>query len=188
MRTMSLLLLWLFSAAAVGAQSPPALRAGANVRIAAGDSLITGRIAEIRGDTLVINRWPANGPISVAFGELTALEVRGRGPGAELFANTLAGIGAATGAALYLNWCLRDRDACRDLEQDDNPYDDEEPLPVFGTMTIGLAVAGLAIGYALTPARWRAVQLPVRIGVTPSPGGLAAYVSVPAPRFLRAVR
>ena len=182
MRTRSLLVaLLLVAPETAWAQLDPAVKVGASVRAQRGNAHIAGRVIEMRGDTIVVRRAPTDTSIAFSVRDATSLEVHGRSRREEVFANFLGVLTASAGAAIFINWCLRDPDECRSLEEDEDPYDDEDPFPVFGTLTIGFGALGLLIGHALTPPGWRNVPLPFRVGLTPSPGGLTLFVSLPVP-------
>jgi hypothetical protein len=85
----------------------------------------------------------------------------------------------------YLKWCADNLDACLVVEEDDDVYDDEEPSSPYAFVAFGTALLFAGIGYALAPPTWHIVDLPVRVGIAPMQRGVGAYVSIPAPRFIR---
>ena len=178
-----LLALLLITPSLAAAQLDPAVKIGARVRVHRADGVITGRLLEHRGDTIVVRPSPDDTSIALSLRDAAALKVYGRSRRAEMFANTVGGVAAASGAAVFVSWCLRDADQCRWVNEDEDPYDDVEPSPVIMQMVLGFGMAGMLLGYALTPPRWNTVPLPFRVGVAPTQDGLAVYLSVPAPRL-----
>lgn len=192
MRTPTLLVALLVTAhGAASAQLDARIRMGARVRVNSADAQIIGRVAEVRDDTIVVDRGMGD-TTAVSLRETTELAVYARGKGAEAFATTMGVIGAASGAVLYVKWCLSAPDACAILEEDEEECDDDEEddgfSSPFTTLTMGFAMVGMLIGRALTPPQWHIVDVPVRFGVAPMRDGIGVYVSLPAPRFSRALR
>ena len=190
MRTLMLLLVLAATAMqTAAAQQDSLLKVGARIRINRADAQVIGRIAEIRGDTIVIDRGPADGAMAVSLSNATEVAVYAQGKGSERAMMVLGTLGAVTGAALYVSWCARDPEWCRDIEPvDENPYDDEVPPSMFATITIGFAAIGLLLGHSFAPPQWTIIDPAIRVGLTPTSTGLAAYLSIPAPRFVRSRR
>ena len=191
MRT-TLLLVLITSVSALDdayAQRDSLLKVGARVRINRADAQIVGRVAEVRGDTIVVDRGPGDSVMTVALADATGMAVYARGKASETAVIMLGALGAATGAALYVNWCVKDVERCRELElEDHDPYDDEIPPSMFATITVGFAAIGLLIGHSFAPPQWTVIDPMIRVGLTPTSTGLAAYISIPAPRFVRTSR
>lgn len=167
------------------------VRMGARVRVNSPDAQIIGRVAEVRDDTIVVDRGMGD-TASVALRDVSELAVHYRGTA---MAKTFAVIGAASGAALYINWCLKSPQACEELERQeherehhDDDDEDEEMTSVFSSVVLTFGAIGMLIGHTLTPPQWHRVDLPVRLGVAPMHNGIGVYVSLPAPRFARAFR
>lgn len=189
MRTTLLLALIASAFNAVSAQRDSLLKVGARVRINRPEAQIVGRIAEIRGDSIVVNRGPGDTAITVSLLDATDVAVYARGRASETAMMVLGTLGAATGAALYVSWCVRDPEWCRDAEPvDHDPYDDEIPPSMFATITIGFAAIGLLLGHSFAPPQWTVIDPAIRVGLTPTSTGIAAYISMPAPRFTRRPR
>lgn len=189
-RTLTLLLVLVATAfTAAPAQRDTLLKVGARVRINQPDAQIIGRVSAIRGDTIVVDRGPADTAMAVALSDATGVAVYARGRGSERATLVLGTLGALTGAALYVNWCMKDLERCRAAEPvDEDPYDEEVPPSMFATVTIGFAALGLLMGHSFAPPRWTIIDPVIRVGLTPTPTGIAAYVSIPAPRFTRILR
>jgi hypothetical protein len=190
MRTLMLLLVLAATAMqTAAAQRDSLLKVGARVRVNRPDAQIIGRIAEVRGDTIVVDRGPADTAMAISLSDASAVAVHVHGKGSERAMMVLGTLGAVTGAALYVSWCARDPEWCRDVElEDPDPYDDEVPPSVFATVTIGFAALGLLLGHAFAPPQWTIVDPTIRVGLTPTATGVAAYLSIPAPRFARSRR
>ena len=186
MRTLMLLLVLAATAMqTASAQRDSLLKVGARVRINRADAQVIGRIAEIRGDTIVVDRGPGDSAMAISLSDATGVAVHARGRGSERAMMVLGTLGAVAGAALYVSWCARDPEWCRDLElEDENPYDEEVPPSVFATITIGFAAIGLLLGHSFAPPQWTVIDPAIRVGLTPTSTGVAAYVSIPAPRFV----
>jgi hypothetical protein len=185
-RTTLLLVLIATAFSAASAQRDSLLKVGARVRINRPDAQIIGKVAEIRGDTVVIDRGPADSAMAVALSDATDVAVYARGPGSDRAMMVLGTLGAVTGAALYVSWCARDPEWCREAEPvDPDPYDDEVPPSVFASVTIGFAAIGLLLGHSFAPPQWTIIDPAIRVGLTPTSTGIAAYISIPAPRFTR---
>lgn len=192
MRIPTLLVVLLFTAhSAAFAQLDGRVRMGARVRVNSSDALIIGRVAEVRDDTIVVDRGMGD-TASVPLRDVSELAVYHRGTA---LAKTLAVIGAASGAALYINWCFKARQACEDLERQeherehhDDDDEDDEMTSVFSSVVLTFGAIGMLIGHTLTPPQWHSVDLPVRFGVAPMQSGIGVYVSLPAPRFDRILR
>jgi hypothetical protein len=168
------------------AQRDSLLKVGARVRIDRADARIIGRIADIRGDTVVVDRGPADGPMAVSLADATGLAVYAHSKASQRAILTLGTLGALTGAALYVSWCVKNPESCRDAEPvDPDPYDDEVPPSLFATMTIGFGAIGLLLGHSFAPLQWQVIDPAIRVGLTPTSTGIAAYLSLPAPRFVR---
>jgi hypothetical protein len=187
MRTLLLLLVLAATAMqTASAQRDSLLKVGARVRINRADAQIIGTIAEIRGDTIVVDRGPAGSAVTISRSDATGVAVYARSKGSERAMMVLGTLGAVTGAALYVSWCARDPEWCRDFEPvDEDPYDDEVPPSVFATITIGFAAIGLLLGHSFAPPQWTIIDPAIRVGLTPTSTGIAAYLSMPAPRFVR---
>lgn len=187
MRTLTLLLVLVATAfGAASAQRDSLLKVGARVRINLPDAQVIGRIVGIRGDTIVVDRGPGDSAVAISLPNATEVAVYAQGKGSERAMMALGTLGAVTGAALYVSWCARDPEWCRDIEPvDADPYDDEVPPSVFATITIGFAAIGLLLGHSFAPPQWTVVDPSIRVGLTPTSTGIAAFVSIPAPRFVR---
>jgi hypothetical protein len=165
------------------AQLDPRLRIGAQVRLrgpASDAPAIAGTLSAIEGDTLVVNQTRH------ALTDIRELAVYARGKGAQTTATVFGTVGFLTGSVVYLKWCADNLDTCEIVEEDDDPNDDEEPNSPFAFVAFGSAMLFAAVGYALAPPTWHIVDLPVRVGIAPMQRGVGAYVSIPAPRFIRA--
>jgi hypothetical protein len=186
-------LLVLSAHASLPAQLDSRVKLGATVRLRGQPDAprVTGKISSIDGDTLIVNvdndtvlsreRFPLR--------DVTELSVYGRGKSAETMGMVFGTIGVLAGTAVYLHWCASNLEACRYVEEDDDPdddpYDEEaEPLSLFSIVALGTGILGWSLGYALAPPVWEVVNLPLRIGIAPTRDGLAAFVSIPAPRFI----
>ena len=186
MRTLMLLVLAATAMQTAAAQWDSQLKVGARVRVNRADAQVIGRIAAIRGDTIVVDRGPADTAMAISLSDALEVAVYTQGKGSERAMIVLGTLGAVTGAALYVSWCARDPEWCRDLEPvDEDPYDDEVPPSVFATITIGFAAIGLLLGHSFAPPQWTIVDPAIRVGLTPTATGVAAFVSIPAPRFVR---
>ena len=186
MRILLLLVLVATAMQTAAAQRDSLLKVGARVRVNRPDAQIMGRIAEIRGDTMVVDRGPADTAMAISLSDATSVAVHVQGKGSERAMMVLGTLGAVAGAALYVSWCVRDPEWCRDLEPvDPDPYDDEVPPSVFATVTIGFAALGVLLGHAFAPPQWKIIDPTIRVGLTPTTTGVAAYLSMPAPRFAR---
>lgn len=189
MRTTLLFVLIAAAFNAASAQRDSLLKVGARVRINRPDVQVIGTIAEVRGDTIVVDRGPADSAMTVSLSEATDVAVYARGKGAERAIMALGTLGALTGAAMYVSWCVRDPEWCREAEpQDPDPYDDEVPPSLFATITIGFGAIGMLLGHSFAPLSWQVIDPAIRVGLTPTSTGVAAYVSIPAPRFTRPPR
>lgn len=181
-----ILLLTLIAAAehTAEAQLDPRVRTGARIRVKGAESdarALAGTLTAIDGDTLVVNQT------RYSFSDIRELAVLARGKGAHTTAMVFGTIGFLTGSAVYLKWCADNVDTCAIVEEeDDDPYDDEEPSSPFSFVAFGTALLFAGVGYALAPPTWHVVDLPVRVGVAPMQRGVGVYVSLPAPRFHRA--
>jgi hypothetical protein len=196
-RAFFLLPLLVVCPALASAQIDARIRNGAQVRLSTSQPesiLAIGKVASIDSDSIVVDRGTADSPLRVALNDVTALEVYRRGKSAETSGFVFGTLGAAGGAALYVNWCLKNRERCQAIETSDEEEadrceedEDEEdcPLSTFGLVTLGFGMLGYVIGHSLAPPRWEVVQLPIRIGVAPLQRGVGVYVSLPAPRFAR---
>ncbi len=197
MRASILLLLLVVPSTSTSAQMFARVRTGARVRVSTAQPeprLAIGTVASIDADTMVVDRGGGE-RLRLAVNDINALEVYRRGKGAETTGMVFGTIGAAGGAALYLNWCLRNMTLCQYLESDDDPDDDDsddeeedDPFSMGALVTLGFAAIGYAVGYSLAPPRWEIVNLPLRIGVAPMQRGIGVYASLPAPRFTRGGR
>jgi hypothetical protein len=187
MRTVMLLLVLVTTAMqTAGAQRDSLLKVGARVRVNRADAQVVGRIVGIRGDTIVVDRGPADTAMAISLAEATDVAVFAQSRTSERAMMVLGTLGAVTGAALYVSWCARDPEWCRDMEPvDPDPYDDEVPPSVFATITIGFAAIGLLLGHSFAPPQWTIIDPAIRVGLTPTSTGVAAFVSIPAPRFVR---
>ncbi|MGH7639173.1 MAG: hypothetical protein ACREOK_16100 [Gemmatimonadaceae bacterium] len=187
MRIPTLLVVLLCSAHNVAwSQLDARVRMGARVRVNSSDAQIIGRVAEVRDDTIVVDRGMGD-TASVPLRDVGELAVYHRGTA---LAKTLAVIGAASGAALYINWCLKAPQACENLERQeherehhDDDDEDEEMTSVFSSVVLTFGAIGMLIGHTLTPPQWHRVDLPVRFGIAPMHNGVGVYVSLPAPTF-----
>jgi hypothetical protein len=186
-----LLLLVVGSPTSASAQFDARLKTGARIRASTSQLVAIGKVASIERDTIVVDRGRGvtESPLRLALNDITALEVNRPGKGAHTSGMVFGTLGFVGGGALYISWCVRNVELCSYLEPDepDDPYDEEEdePLPLIATVSLGFAVIGYAIGHALVPPRWEIVDLPLRIGIAPMPRGVGVYVSLPAPRFVR---
>lgn len=172
----------------VEAQLDPRIRIGTRVRLEAAEppSLVIGKVSSIEGDTLTVDRGGADAAMRFSLRNVTGLSLYRRGRGARTTGMVFGTLGALSGGVLYFRWCSRHAEECSRLEpEDDDPYDDEKPTSVFTTVSLGFGVIAYAIGYALVPPRWETVGIPFRVGVAPMQRGVVAYVSLPAPRFVR---
>lgn len=189
MRIPTLLVVLLLSAhGAALAQVDARVRMGARVRVNSSDAQIIGRVAEVRDDTIVVDRGMGD-TASVPLRDVSELAVYHRGTA---LAKTLAVIGAASGAALYINWCFKARQACEDLERQeherehhDGDDEDDEMTSVFASVVLTFGAIGMLIGHTLTPPQWHVVGVPVRLSVAPMPNGVGVFLALPAPRFVR---
>jgi hypothetical protein len=188
-RTALLLVLIATAFNGASAQRESLLKVGARVRINTPDAQIIGKVAEIRGDTIVVDRGPAESAMAISLSNATDVAVYARGRSSETAMLVLGTLGAATGAALYVSWCVRDPEWCRTAEPvDHDPYDDEIPPSTFATITIGFAAIGLLLGHSFAPPQWTIIDPAIRVGLTPTSTGIAAFISIPAPRFTRRPR
>jgi hypothetical protein len=186
-----LLLLLLVAAAhsSASAQLDSRVKVGARVRVQRPDAQIVGRIAAVRGDSVVVDRGDPAAEMAVSLRDVTELAVYVPAKGAATTAKVFGTIGVLSGGALYLGWCLRNREECMDIETvDTDPYDDEVPMSLIATVSLGFGALGVMLGQSLAPWEWQIVDVPLRVGLAPSPRGMAAYVSIPAPRLLRVIR
>lgn len=190
MRTATLLLVLIGIALnSASAQRDSLLKVGARVRINTADAQIIGKVAAIRGDTIHVDRGSADGAAVLALSEATDVAVYARGKSSETAMIVFGTLGAATGAVLYLSWCVKDLERCSAAEPiDPDPYDDEIPPSNFATITIGFAAIGLLLGHAFVPPQWTVIDPTIRVGLTPTSTGIAAFISVPAPQFTRRPR
>jgi hypothetical protein len=190
-RAFILLLLLVVGSTSASAQFDARLKTGARVRASTSQRVAIGKVVSFEQDTIVVDRGGsiAESPLRLAVNELTTLEVYRRGTGAHTSGMVFGTLGFVGGGALYISWCVRNAELCSYLEPDepDDPYDEEEdePLPLIATVSLGFAVIGYAIGHALVPPRWEILNLPLRVGIAPMPRGVGIYVSLPAPRFVR---
>lgn len=189
MRIPTLLVVLSFTAhAAAWGQLDGRVRMGARVRVNSPTAQIIGRVAEVRDDTIVVDRGMGD-TTSVPLRDVNELAVYHRGTA---LAKTLAVIGAASGAALYINWCFRTQHACEDLERQeherehhDGDDEDEAMTSVFSSVVMTFGAIGMLIGHTLTPPQWHVVGVPVRLSVAPMQDGVGVFLSLPAPRFAR---
>jgi hypothetical protein len=172
---------------AIHAQMPPPADSlivpGARLRLQLADQSrsFDGRLRELRGDTLVVEQHGVETRVPAA--QVTGIQVQRRAP--TLSRNVTIGgvLGMLGGSAMYIDWCVRNRDACRsdiDSGNDPDPYDDEEesPLTMGVISVVGGALLGGALGYVLTPIEWVDLDAPLRVGMT-SRGGLRVTGSIP---------
>ena len=150
----------------LSAQEPPALAAGAHVRITApslGWNQKTRNLAGVHGDTLLVERFLSLflGPKPVPLSAVTALEVstnRGSRDGAAWIGGLVGAV--AGGFAAYAHGGPCDPGSFCKMERTLGT--------VFGASLGGLA--GVLIGYAVVPERWAPVGLPTP-RIAPLPGG-----------------
>ena len=189
MRTPTLLVVLIAAAFnTASAQRDSLLKVGARVKINRPDAQIIGHIAAIRGDTIVVDRGAADTAIAVSLRDATDVAVYARGKAGERALIALTTLGALTGAAVYISWCVKDPEWCREAEPvDHDPNDDEVPPSLFATITIGFGAIGMLLGHSFAPLQWQIIE-PIRVGLTPTSTGMAAYISMPAPRFIRRPR
>jgi hypothetical protein len=136
-----------------------------------------GTVRSVQGDTLVLTREIEPGvPFRVAMGSLTVLEASRPSP--HLARNVEIGgvLGAAGAALVWLNHCDKHPVDCRsDTTSYRGGQDCEEEADdgfALGRLVVlGGAFIGGAIGYALTPVRWRRIGLRVRASVIPANDG-----------------
>jgi hypothetical protein len=186
------LLLLVATAGSLQAQLDPRVKVGAQVRVrtAQPDPLLAiGRVVSVDWDTLVVERNAADPALRVPLRDIGELAIQARGKTAQVSGMVVGTVGALAGGALYVNWCLRNLDFCRELERDDDPDDDEEEdeesMSPFGAVVLAFGLIGYGIGYSLAPPTWTIVHLPIRMGIAPMQRGVGVYVSLPAPRFVR---
>ena len=130
---------------------------------------LDGRLRELRGDTLVLERGGVRSSIPAP--DVSRALVLRRSP--TLSRNvTIGGVaGMLGGAGLYLNWCANNRADCRRDNQSDYDDDDDESELTLGIVSVlGGALLGGAVGYVLTPVEWVEANVPLRIGATRSGG------------------
>ncbi len=189
MRPLVVLLLIAAALSSVSAQVDSRVKVGARVRVLRPDAQILGSISEVRGDTILVDRGDPAAATPVSLRDVSELSVYVQGKSAKTTAIVFGTIGLLSGTALTVGWCMRHRDECLRYETvDTDPYDDEVPMSAFATVSLGFGALGLMLGQSLAPRHWEIVDLPVRIGLAPTPRGVVAYVSIPAPRFLRITR
>jgi hypothetical protein len=188
------LLLLVVGSTPASAQFDARLKTGARIRASTSQRVTIGKVVSLEQDTIVVDREEGvtESPLRLAVNDVTALEVYRRGKGAHTSGMVFGTLGFVGGGALYISWCVRNPEICSYIEPDepDDPYDEEEdePLPLIATVSLGFAVIGYAIGHALVPPRWETVDLPLRVGIAPMRRGVGVYVSLPAPRFVRVAR
>ena len=153
-----------------GLQMRTVLREGAQ-------PLLRGRIESIGGDTVTVRVSP-DSLARLALDDLATLEVYRRSRGAQMFSHALFGVGAAGGLSLYLRWCARNQYECSKMDEDPDPYDDEEPTPTVVTFTLLSGFLMGALGYALAPPTWETVHLPMRVSLSPSRQGVLFFASL----------
>lgn len=172
----------LSSLAPAGAVTLPAgIPVGARVRVRgpAAARPVVGRVAGVRGDSLVLRGRGDRGETVVALAEVRTLEI---GSGRARTASTLRGaaVGAVVGAAAI--GALAYRNAQRDEFLVENGEVGRTVLWAAGLGGAPLgAVAGGLVGYGIGTERW--VLLPPLAGVTVAPGpqgGLALGLTLPA--------
>jgi hypothetical protein len=139
--------------------------------------LLRGKVDTTFGDTVLVLVHP-DSVARLALDDLATLEVYRRSPGAQVLAQLFFGVGAVGGAALYIHWCARNPSACRKMDEDPDPYDDEEPTPMIVSFTLTTGLLMGALGFALAPPHWEPVDLPIRVSVAPSRSGVLLYASV----------
>ena len=144
---------------------------GARVRLelASPPHSFDGRLRELRGDTLVLERSGVRSNIAAA--DVSRALVLRRSPA--LSRNvTIGGVaGMLGGAGLYLNWCANNRADCRRDNQSAYDDDDGESELTLGIISVlGGALLGGAVGYVLTPVEWVEANAPLRVGATRSGG------------------
>ena len=127
-----------------------------------------GRLRELRGDTLVLERSGVRSSIPAA--DVSRALVLRRSPA--LSRNvTIGGVaGMLGGAGLYLSWCANNRADCRRDNQSADDDDDESELTLGIVSVLGGALLGGVVGYVLTPVEWVEANAPLRIGATRSGG------------------
>ncbi|HEX2778201.1 MAG TPA: hypothetical protein VHM30_01805 [Gemmatimonadaceae bacterium] len=150
--------------------------AGRRVRIRLADgSQIFGIVRVIRGDTIVMRSLTAPGaPLQLRAGDLRGLDVQQPARSAARNFQIGALLGAVGGGVAYLNLCDKHRNLCdppprttTDCAEEDDQWRLSE------TMILTGALVGGAIGYAVTPRRWRAVGVSVGGAVVPDGTGSA---------------
>lgn len=151
--------------------------AGRRVRIRLADgSQMFGIVRAIHGDTLVMRALASPGvPLRLAASELRGLDVQE--PARSVSRNVKIGalLGTVGAGIVYLNLCDKHPNLCQTRERpvSDCEEEEEEQWGLGETMLFTGAVIGGAIGYALTPRRWRAVGVSVGGAVIPDGAGSA---------------
>ena len=171
--------------------SPRLPKVGSRVRLTSASipgGRITGILQQVSADSVVVRPGRDSGSLVIGRNDLTQVEVRVGEDQAERLGTVFGIAGAVGGAAVYVNWCKQNADACLKDALGDRSSEDpcnldcennDAPLSVPTFLIFGGAMVGAALGYILAAPHWTPMGMPTRIGIAPlGPRGVVIGASI----------
>lgn len=151
----------------------PRLKSGMHVRLRsnAADTVITGTLSFIEGDSLIVNPDSTHstpvrpGLIAISRSDISKFEIERDEHTRDQVALALGVAGAVTGAVVAIKYCVDNNATCPTVVQDEQSDCDNNQISwTAGDLLVGAgALAGLLIGFVVAPPpHWDVVALPMR--------------------------
>ena len=151
----------------------PRLKSGMHVRVRsnAADTVITGKLSFIEGDSLIVDPDSTRsmvirpGLIAISRSDITKFEVERDEHTRDQVALALGVAGAVTGAVVAIKYCVDNNASCPTVVDDQQSDGDGSQISwTAGDLLVGAgALAGMLIGFVIAPPpHWDVVALPMR--------------------------